>query len=76
MQQVLSENLKRFDEELLTKQLEEVPVERLLQVLEERLQGLSAEERLRGLSPEEIVAGLTEEEAARLRELLARKQGG
>ncbi len=74
MQQLLSENLEQFDNELLTKQLEEVPVERLLRVLEQR-RGLSSQEVLRALPPEEFVAGLSEEEAARLRELLARKQG-
>jgi hypothetical protein len=75
MQQVLSENLKQFYDELLTKELEELPVER-------RLQGISPEERLRGLSPNELlralppefVAGLSEEEAARLRELLEQKR--
>ena len=59
MQQVLSENLEQFDEDLLTKMLEELPVER----------------RLRGLSPGERLAGLSNEDAARLRELLDRKQG-
>ena len=69
----------------MTKMVEELPVEQRLRGLspEERLRGLPPEERLRGLSPEELlqalppefVAGLTEEEAARLRELLERKQG-
>ncbi len=59
--------------------------EELLRALppEERLRGLSPEERLRALPPEELlralapefVAGLSEEQAARLRELLDRKQG-
>jgi hypothetical protein len=51
---------------------------------EERLRGLAAEERLRGLSPEEVLrrftpeqvaGGLSDEQAARLRELLERRQG-
>ena len=42
--------------------------------IEERLRGLSLEEVLRTLPPE-FVAGLSAEEAARLRELLERKQG-
>ncbi len=78
MQQLLSENLAQFDEELLTKQLEELSVERRLRGLspEERLRGLSSSELLRALPPEEFVAGLSEEQVARLREVLARKQGG
>ncbi len=76
MQETISENLEQFDKDLVTKMLEELPVER-------RLRGLSPEERLRGLSPEELlralppefVAGLSEEEVARLRELLAQKPG-
>jgi hypothetical protein len=67
MQQVLSEDLERFDEELLTKMLEEVPVER-------RIRGVAPEDRVRGLSLEERLAGLSDEEATRLRELLERKQ--
>jgi hypothetical protein len=42
---------------------------------EELLRGLPPEELLRGLSPEELAAGLSEEQAARLRELLERRQG-
>ncbi len=63
--------------ELLTKVLEAVPAERRLRGLppEERLRGLPPEERLRGLSLEDRLAGLSEEDAARLRELLERKQG-
>ena len=76
VQQALSENLEELQEQLLTKMLERTPRERLLQVLspEERLRGLPAEERLRGLSPEELAAALGEQDAARLRELLERKQ--
>ena len=69
VQQALSENLKQFEDDLVTKMLEELPAER-------RLRGLSAQELLRALPPEEFVAGLSEEEAAKLRELLDRKQGG
>jgi hypothetical protein len=54
------------DEELVTKMLEELPAER-------RLRGLPAEERVRGLSVEELLSSLTVEQAARLRELFARK---
>jgi hypothetical protein len=43
--------------------------------LQERLRGLSPEELLRELSPEELAAALSDEKAARLRELLERKQG-
>jgi hypothetical protein len=43
---------------------------------EERSRGLPPEERLRGLTPEELANGLTEEQAARLRELLDRRQDG
>ena len=86
MQQALSEMLDQFDDELLTKMLEELPPERRLRGLppEERVRGLSPEEvrrmlppeeRVRGLSLEERLAGLSTEEAARLRELLDRKEG-
>ncbi len=68
MQQAVSENLKQFDEELFAKMVEEASVE-------QRLRGLSSQEVLRVLPPEKFVAGLSEEEAARLRELLERKQG-
>ena len=55
----LSEDLmQELEEELLTKILEAVPAER----------------RIAGLPPEELVAALSEEEAARVRELLERKQ--
>ena len=46
------------DEELLTKTLQAIPVER-------RLRGLSFEERLRGLPPEEVLRLLTVETATR-----------
>ncbi len=67
MQQALSENLAELADELFTKMIEEAPAE-------QRLRGLSPEERLRGLSPEELAAALSDEKAARLRELLDRKQ--
>ncbi len=80
MQQVLAENLEQFENELVTRMLEEIPIERILERLrglppEERLRGLSSQERLRGLPPEEFVAGLTEQEAAQLLQLLQRRQG-
>jgi hypothetical protein len=68
MQQALSENLQELEDELLTRILEGVPVER-------RLRGLSVKELLRALSPEEFVAGLSDLELARLRELIERRQG-
>ena len=54
-----------------------LPAEERLRGLpaEERLRGLSPEDRVRGLSPEELAGGLNEEQAARLRELLERRQG-
>jgi hypothetical protein len=58
MQQALSETLEQFDEELVTRMLEELPAER----------------RLRGLPLEERLAGLSDEDVARLRELLDRKK--
>lgn len=67
MQQVLSENLKQFEEELFAKMIEEATVE-------QRLRGLPAEERVRGLSLDERLAGLSDEEAAQLRKLLERKE--
>ncbi len=78
MQQTLKENLDQFDKDLLTRLLEELPVEQRLQGLspQERLRGMSPQERLRGISPQEFVAGLSEEERARFRELLLRKEGG
>jgi hypothetical protein len=76
MQQAVSENLERLDEELFTKMIEEASVEQRLRGLspEERLRGLSSEELLRALPPE-FVAGLSEEQVARLHELPERKQG-
>ena len=58
MQQELLETLEQFDEELVTRMLEELPAER----------------RLRGLPLEERLAGLNDEDVARLRELLDRKK--
>ncbi len=58
MQQKLLETLEQFDEELVTRMLEELPAER----------------RLRGLPLEERLAGLNDEDVARLRELLDRKK--
>jgi len=76
MQHALSEQLDQFDEELVTRMLEELPIERRLRGLapEEVVRALPPEERVRGLSIEERLAGLTDEQAARLRELLDRKQ--
>ena len=76
MQQALSENLEELQEQLLTNMLERTPHERMLQLLspEERVRGLSSEELLRALPAEQFVAGLSAGEAARLRELLERKE--
>jgi hypothetical protein len=41
---------------------------------EKRLHGLTPEEVLRSLTPERFAANLSEEQAARLRELLERRQ--
>jgi hypothetical protein len=61
----------------LEERLRGLPPEERLRGLppEERLRGLPPEERLRGLSLEDRLAGLSEEEAARLREMIERKQG-
>ena len=67
MQHADTEYMGELEEELQTAVLEAIPVER-------RLRGLPAEERLRGLSPEEVAGGLSDEQAARLRELLERRQ--
>ena len=67
MQHKDSEYLGELEEELQTAVLEAIPVEK-------RLQGLPAEEELRRFTPEELAAGLSEEQAARLRELLERRQ--
>jgi len=77
MQQALSENLEELADELFNKMIREAPVEQRLRGLspEERLRGLSPEELARALSSEELVAALSDEQAARLRELLNRKQG-
>jgi hypothetical protein len=76
MQHADTEYMGELEEELQTAVLEAIPVERRLRGLpaEERLRGLPAEERLRGLSPEEVAGGLSDEQAARLRELLERRQ--
>ena len=67
MQHKDSEYLGELEEELQTAVLEAIPVEK-------RLQGLPAEEVLRRFTPEELAAGLSKEQAARLRELLERRQ--
>jgi hypothetical protein len=59
---------EQADEELQTAVLEAIPAEKIVR-------RLTSEERLRGLSPEELEASLSEEQAARLRELLERRQG-
>ena len=75
MQHAGTEYLDEVEGELQTI-LDGMPVELRLRGLppEERLRGLPPEERLRGLTPEELAEGLTKEQAARLRELLERRQ--
>jgi hypothetical protein len=86
MQHADTETMSALEEELQTAVLETIPVEKRLRGLpaEDRLRGLPAEDRLRGLSPEEVLqrftpeqvaGGLSDEQAARLRELLERRQG-
>jgi hypothetical protein len=59
--------LDELEEELQTAVLDAIPVEK-------RLEGLTPDEVLRRFTPEELAAGLSEEQAARLRELLERRQ--
>jgi hypothetical protein len=85
MQHTDTEYLDEVEEELQAAVLRSIPVEKRLQGLspedllpsipvEKRLQGLSPEDRVQGLSPEELAAGLSKEQAARLRELLERRE--
>jgi len=67
MQHEVPEYSGELDEELQTAKLESIPVEK-------RLQGLAPEDVLRRFTPEQVAAGLSEEQAARLRELLERRQ--
>ncbi len=78
MQHKDSAYLGEVEEDLLNSVLATIPAERRLQGLkpEERLQGLSLEEVLRSLTPEQFAANLSEAQAARLRELLERRQEG
>jgi hypothetical protein len=83
MQHADTEYMGELEEELQTAVLEAIPVERRLRGLrrrtlapaEERLRGLSPEEVLRRFTPEQVAGGLSDEQAARLRELLERRQG-
>ena len=76
MQHADTEYMGELAEELQTAVLEAIPVERRLRGLpaEERLRGLSPEEVLRRFTPEQVAGGLSDEQAARLRELLERRQ--
>ena len=67
MQHAGTEYLDEVEEELQTI-MDGMPVEN-------RLRGLPADEVLRRFTPEELAEGLSEEQAARLRELLERRQG-
>jgi len=86
LEEVEDELQKVLDTISVEKRLRGLAAEERLRGLaaEERLRGLPAEERLRGLSPEEVLrrftpeqvaGGLSDEQAARLRELLERRQG-
>jgi hypothetical protein len=68
MQHADTETMGELEEELQTAVLEAIPVER-------RLRGLSPEEVLRRFTPEQVAGGLSDEQAARLRDLLERRQG-
>ena len=67
MQHAGTEYMGEVEEELQTAVLETIPVEK-------RLRGLSPEEILRRFTPEELADGLSKEQAARLRELLDRRE--
>ncbi|MCU0982834.1 MAG: hypothetical protein MUF25_27045 [Pirellulaceae bacterium] len=77
MQHADTEYMGDLEDELQTAVLEAIPAERRLRGLpaEERLRGLSPEEVLRRFTPEQVAGGLSDEQAARLRELLERRQG-
>ena len=77
MQHADTEYMGELEEELQTAVLEAIPIEKRLRGLppEERLRGLSSEEILLRFTPEKFADGLSEEQAARLRELLERRQG-
>ena len=77
MQHADTEYMGELEEELQTAVLEAIPVERRLRGLpaEGRLRGLSPEEVLRRVTPEQVAGGLSDEQAARLRDLLERRQG-
>jgi hypothetical protein len=68
MQHADTETMSALEEELQTAVLEAIPVEK-------RLRGLSPEEVLQRFTPEQVAGGLSDEQAARLRELLERRQG-
>ncbi len=90
MQYADSEKLEGLEEDMLAKILEWVPAERRMRglspeklaaalsdeedLLAKILECVPAERRVRGLSPEQLAAALSDEEAARLREVLERKQ--
>ena len=76
MQHAGTEYLGELEDDLQTV-LDTISVERRLRGLpaEERLRGLSPEEVLRRFTPEQVAGGLSDEQAARLRELLERRQG-
>jgi hypothetical protein len=76
MQHKDSEYMGQFEEELQTAVLQAIPEEKRLQGLsvEKRLQGLSPEEVLARFTPEQMAEALSAEQAARLWEILVRKQ--
>ncbi len=68
MQHADTEYMGELEEELQAAVLAAIPVEK-------RLRGLSPEEVLRRFTPEQVAGGLSDEQAARLRDLLERRQG-
>jgi len=76
MQHADTEYMGELEEELQTAVLETIPVEKRLRGLspEEIFRRFSPREVLRRFTPEEFVGGLSDEQAARLRELLERRQ--
>ena len=77
MQHAGTKTMTELEEELQTAVLETIPVEKRLRGLspEQVLQGFTPEQVLQRFTPEQVAGGLSDEQAARLRELLERRQG-
>jgi len=65
MQHKDSEYMGELEGDLQTAVLDLIPLEKVLESIEKRLQGLPPEERLRGLPPEERLRGLRPDEVLR-----------